>query len=92
MRSLSFKRAASEGVLPKETSPATQDSKKGVGGLIRKMSFSRQKTEAKAFVQKQKAEKQAADAAAAEATGGSAPSASAPSGLVRRLSFGRKKA
>ena len=49
-------------------------------------------TEAKAFVQKQKAEKQAADAAAAEATGGSAPSASAPSGLVRRLSFGRKKA
>ena len=56
------------------------------------MSFSRQKAEAKAFVQKRKAEKQAADAAAAEATGGSAPSASAPSGLVRRLSFGRKKA
>ena len=92
MRSLSFKRAASKGVLPKETFPAMQEPKKGVGGLLRTMSFSKQKAEAKSFVQKQKAEKQAADAAAADATGGSAPSASAPSGLVRKLSFGRKKA
>ena len=101
LRSLSFKRAASstelrtpaaEGVSNKELAPApTQEPKKGgVGGLIRTMSFSRQKAEAKAFVQKQK---QPADGAAGESPEKPSASASgaAPSGLVRKLSFGRKK-
>lgn len=99
LRSLSFKRAApaelkkpaSEGV-PKAPAPApTQEPKKsGVGGLIRAMSFSRQKAEAKAFVQKQKQPPDGAAGEAPEKPSASAPS-TAPSGLVRKLSFARKK-
>eukprot|EP00964_Phaeocystis_antarctica_P093000 scaffold59916_cov59-Phaeocystis_antarctica.AAC.1 len=99
LRSLSFKRgaptelkkSASEGV-PKDpaTVPTQEPKKAGAGGLIRKMSFSRQKAEAKAFVQTQKQPADGTAGEAAEKPPPSAPSAT-PSGLVRKLSFGRKK-
>jgi len=103
LRSLSFRRAASstelrtsaaEGVSNKELAPApTQEPKKAdVGGLIRTMSFSRQKAEAKAFVPAE------AEAAGRRRSGRGAREAvrlrarrRAHSGLVRKLSFGRKK-
>ena len=70
--------------------PTQEPKKAGACSLIRKMSFSRQKAEAKAFVQTQKQPADGAAGEAAEKPPSSAPSAT-PSGLVRKLSFGRKK-